>query len=102
MGITGVRATVATWAMTRVELGRVFADAHGYRTVPRSNWVYSAAGDPVCAGWEEFAAGVECLGYIKVGRGIDWQACHVPSPDAHTHKIPTIVRQRREHVRNQR
>lgn len=71
--ITGVRSTVPTWKMTRVELARVWADHYGYGVRPGSNWIYSPTGRPVRGGWAAFAELLVSIGYVVPDRGIDWQ-----------------------------
>lgn len=74
--IAGVRTTIPTWEMTRVELARVWADHFGYGVRPRSNWIYTPTGIPVRPGWEAFADLLVQLGYITPERGIHWLASH--------------------------
>lgn len=69
--IYGVRARAATWEMTLVELARVFAHAHGYRTAP-GGWVYDPEGHPVAHGWQSFADALAARGWIVEGKGVAW------------------------------
>lgn len=59
----------STARMTRRELARVVAEHRGYVTTS-GGWLYTAAGRPVCQGYDALA---DRLGAALVeGRGIDW------------------------------
>lgn len=68
---TGVRRSVGTWAMTKVELARIFADHFGYTL--HTNWLARPDGVAVACGWQDFADALERRGWIKVGSGVDWR-----------------------------
>lgn len=74
MSVTGVRSTVTTAHMTKVELARVWADHYGYTTTVRdAGWIRDPQGRAIVQGWAAFADKLASRGFIRVGKGIDWR-----------------------------